>query len=86
MTVADRYQGRGIAGLLLDALRPAAEQAGISAFVCLVDPTNRPMLRLLHCRGVALRLRDGLFEGRQQLGRERSKSAWPAAERGVEAG
>jgi ribosomal protein S18 acetylase RimI-like enzyme len=77
VTVADRFQGRGIGGLLLDALRPAGEQAGIGAFVCLVDPTNRPMLRLLRRRGVALRLRDGLVEGRQQLHLEQSNRACP---------
>jgi GNAT superfamily N-acetyltransferase len=79
VTVADRFQGRGIGGLLVDALRPAAEQAGIGAFVCLVDPTNRPMLRLLRRRGVALRLRDGLIEGRQQLHRQQRNRARPAA-------
>jgi acetyltransferase len=79
VTVADRFQGRGIGGLLLDALRPAAEQAGIGAFVGLVDPTNRPMLGLLRRRGVGLRLRDGLVEGRQQLHQEQRNRARSAA-------
>jgi GNAT superfamily N-acetyltransferase len=67
VTVADRYQGRGIGGLLVDALRPLADQAGVGSFVYLVDPINRPMLRLLRRRGVALRLRGGLVEGHQSL-------------------
>ena len=67
VTVTDRYQGRGIGGLLVDALRPLADQAGVGSFVYLVDPINRPMLRLLRRRGVALRLHRGLIEGRQSL-------------------
>jgi GNAT superfamily N-acetyltransferase len=67
VTVTDRYQGRGIGGLLVDALRPLADQAGVGSFIYLVDPTNRPMLRLLRRRGVALHLRGGLVEGRQAL-------------------
>jgi len=67
VTVTDRFQGRGIGGLLVDALRPLADQAGVGSFVYLVDPTNRPMLRLLRRRGVALRLRAGLVEGYQSL-------------------
>ena len=35
--------------------------------VYLVDPTNRPMLRLLRRMGVELRYRDGLVEGHQPL-------------------
>jgi acetyltransferase len=72
VTVADPFQGRGIGGLLLDALRSAAERAGLGAFVYLVDPTNRPMLRL---REVQLRYRDGLVEGRQPLTGRRPAAA-----------
>ena len=75
VTVADPFQGRGIGGLLLDALRSAAEQAGLGAFVYLVDPTNRPMLRLLRLRGVQLHFRDGLVEGRQPLTGRRPAAA-----------
>jgi GNAT superfamily N-acetyltransferase len=67
VTVTDRFQGRGIGRLLLDALRPAAEGAGVGTLVYLVDPTNRPMLRLLRALGVELAFRDGLVEGRQRL-------------------
>jgi GNAT superfamily N-acetyltransferase len=67
VTVTDRYQGRGIGRLLLDALRPAAARAGVVTLVYLVDPTNRRMLRLLRALGVALAFRDGLVEGRQPL-------------------
>ena len=64
VTVADRFQGRGIGGLLLDALGRAAVGVGMDMLVYLVDPTNRPMLRRL---GVELRYCDGLVEGRQPL-------------------
>ena len=67
VTVTDRFQGRGIGPLLLDALRPAAARAGLATLVYLVDPTNRPMLRLLRAIGVQLAFRDGLVEGRQPL-------------------
>jgi GNAT superfamily N-acetyltransferase len=40
VTVIDRYQGRGIGRLLVDALRPAAVRAGLTASVYLVEPTN----------------------------------------------
>ena len=75
VTVADPFQGRGIGGLLLDALRSAAERAGLGAFVYLVDPTNRPMLRLLRLREVQLHYRDGLVEGRQPLTGRRPAAA-----------
>ena len=67
VTVADRFQGRGIGGLLLDALGRVAVGVGVDMLVYLVDPTNRPMLRLLRRLGVELRYRDGLVEGRQPL-------------------
>ena len=67
MTVADRFQGRGIGGVLLDALATAAVRAGVETLVYLVDPTNHPMLRLLRHRDLELRFRDGLVEGTQPL-------------------
>jgi GNAT superfamily N-acetyltransferase len=71
LTVADRFQRRGIGRLLLDALGRAAVGVDVDMLVYLVDPTNRPMLRLLRRLGVELRYRDGLVEGRQPLaGRE----------------
>jgi GNAT superfamily N-acetyltransferase len=65
--VTDRYQGRGIGRLLVQALRPLAVRAGLISLVYLVDPTNRPALRLLRSLGVELAFRDGLVEGRQRL-------------------
>jgi len=70
VTVTDRYQGRGIGRLLVEALWPAAVRAGLTTLVYLVDPTNRPALRLLRSLGVELALRDGLVEGRQRLPRQ----------------
>jgi ribosomal protein S18 acetylase RimI-like enzyme len=67
VTVSDRYQGRGIGRLLVDALLPAAVRAGLTSLVYLVEPTNRPALRLLRSLGVELAFRDGLVEGRQRL-------------------
>jgi ribosomal protein S18 acetylase RimI-like enzyme len=67
VTVADRYQGRGIGRLLVQALRPAAVRAGLTSLVLLVEPINRPALRLLRSLGVELAFRDGLVEGRQRL-------------------
>jgi GNAT superfamily N-acetyltransferase len=69
VTVTDRYQGRGIGRLLVEALRPAAVRAGLTTLICLVDPTNRPALRLLQSLGVEALFRDGLVEGRQRLPR-----------------
>jgi ribosomal protein S18 acetylase RimI-like enzyme len=70
VTVTDRYQGRGVGRLLVDALRLAAVRAGLTALVYLVEPTNRPALGLLRSLGVELTFRDGLVEGRQQLPRQ----------------
>jgi GNAT superfamily N-acetyltransferase len=75
VTVADRFQGRGIGGLLLDALAAAAEGVGVAELVYLVDPGNRPMLGLLRARGVALAFRAGLVEGRQPLASPRPAAA-----------
>ena len=69
VTVTDRYQGRGIGRLLVEALRPVAVRAGLTTLICLVDPTNRPALRLLRSLGVEVLFRDGLVEGRQRLPR-----------------
>jgi ribosomal protein S18 acetylase RimI-like enzyme len=67
VTVTDRYQGRGIGRLLVDALRSAAVRAGLTTLVYLVDPTNRPALRLLRSLDGELAFRDGLVQGRQRL-------------------
>jgi GNAT superfamily N-acetyltransferase len=75
VTVTDRFQGRGIGRLLLDALRPAAARAGITALIYLADPVNRPVLRLLRSRGVQLSFRDGLIQGREILAPRRPVAA-----------
>ena len=41
VTIADRYQRRGIGRLLVEALRAPAAGAGIHTFVYLVHPDNR---------------------------------------------
>jgi GNAT superfamily N-acetyltransferase len=69
VTVTDRFQGRGIGRLLLDALGPGAARAGLSTFVYLADPTNRAVLHLLRSLGVPLSLSDGLVRGCQPVGR-----------------
>jgi GNAT superfamily N-acetyltransferase len=67
VTVTDRFQGRGIGRLLLDALGPSAARAGVTTLVYLADPTNRPVLHLLRSLGVRLSFRDGLIQGRQPV-------------------
>jgi GNAT superfamily N-acetyltransferase len=67
VTVTDRFQGRGIGRLLLDALGPSAARAGVTTLVYLADPTNRPVLHLLRSLGVRLSFRDGLVQGRQPV-------------------
>jgi len=67
VTVTDRFQGRGIGRLLLDALGPSAARAGLATFVYLADPTNLPVLYLLRSLGVQLSFHDGLVQGRQPL-------------------
>jgi GNAT superfamily N-acetyltransferase len=67
VTVTDRFQGRGIGRLLLDALGPTATRAGLATLVYLADPTNLPVLYLLRSLGVQLRFCDGLVQGRQPV-------------------
>jgi ribosomal protein S18 acetylase RimI-like enzyme len=67
VTVTDRFQGRGIGRLLLDALGPSAAQAGLTTLVYLADPTNQPVLHLLRSLGVRLSFRDGMIQGRQPV-------------------
>jgi hypothetical protein len=73
----------GIGRLLVEALRPLAVRAGLTGLVYLVDPTNRPALRLLRSLGVELAFRDGLIQGRQRLPRrlllDASSGSGPAA-------
>jgi hypothetical protein len=50
-------------------------RAGVSAFVYLVDPGNRPVLRVLRSLGVRLAFRDGLVQGREPLAPRRATAA-----------
>jgi hypothetical protein len=52
---------------LLQADRLQLGRVGVGELRYLVDPTNRPMLRLLRRLGVELSFRDGLVEGCQPL-------------------
>ena len=47
IVVEDPWQGRGLGGLLLDALLAAAEARGLHRFTADVLADNRPMLRVL---------------------------------------
>ncbi len=57
--VADDYQGRGVARLLFDALRVAAEVNGVDTFVADVLAENTPMKSLLRNRGARVVSQDG---------------------------
>jgi len=48
--VEDGWQGRGLGGILLDAVLEAAEARGIRRFRAYVRADNHRMLRLLHAR------------------------------------
>ncbi len=54
LTVTDALQGRGIGGVLLDALALTAADADIDAFETVVLAGNVPMLALLDQRGAVL--------------------------------
>jgi acetyl coenzyme A synthetase (ADP forming)-like protein len=53
--VADAYQGRGLATLMLGQLAEAAEAAGISTFEALVLPSNHRMIEVFRESGFAVR-------------------------------
>jgi acetyltransferase len=57
VVIADRYQGRGLGGLLLGRLVEAARQAGIGWLTGEVLANNHRMLNLLRHSGWAVRLR-----------------------------
>ena len=48
--VEDGWQGRGLGGILLDAVLGAAEARGIQRFSAYVQADNHRMLRLLSTR------------------------------------
>ena len=55
--VADDYQGRGVATLLLEELADRAQEAGIATFVAEVLPENARMLEVFRGSGFPTRLR-----------------------------
>jgi GNAT superfamily N-acetyltransferase len=73
VVVADAWQRRGIATLLLKALGDQALAAGIESFSVLMQADNRPVLALLRRLqpDLQLSLSDGVYEGRLNL-------PWPA--------
>ncbi len=62
--VADAWQGRGVAGVLLDRLTDRARAVGVRRFVALTLPTNRRMRTMFDHSGLPCRQRvvDGLVE------------------------
>jgi GNAT superfamily N-acetyltransferase len=59
ITVLDRWQGRGVGGVLLGALAARARDEGIACFTAEVLSDNRPMLGLLRRAGPVTLARDG---------------------------
>jgi GNAT superfamily N-acetyltransferase len=55
VTVADEYQHRGAATLLLDQLVRLARRAGVREFVALLLEDNREMLKVLENSRLPLR-------------------------------
>ena len=62
--VADAWQGRGIATIMLAHLAAAAEQHGIATFTAEVMPANHRMVQVFRDSGfpVAVRSKDGAIE------------------------
>ncbi len=58
-TVADAWQGHGIATIMLAHLAAAAEEHGIAVFVAEVLPSNHRMIQLFRDSGFAVDLRSG---------------------------
>ena len=65
--VVDSCHGRGVGRALMAAAREAASAAGITALVWTARPENDAVRRLLAGPGAAVRLVDGLVEGRTPL-------------------
>ncbi len=55
--VADEYQGRGVATLLLEELARRANEAGITTFLAEILPENARMLQVFRASGFPLRVR-----------------------------
>jgi acetate---CoA ligase (ADP-forming) len=58
-TVADAWQGRGIATIMLAHLAAAAEEHGIGVFTAQVLPSNHGMIAVFRDSGFAVALRSG---------------------------
>ncbi len=54
--VADEYQGRGVATLLLEELARRANAAGVTTFLAEILPENAKMLQVLRASGFPLRV------------------------------
>ena len=65
--VVDSQQGRGLGGVLLDAITTVAGDSGIRALHATVLPENLASIRLLSRLGMLFELRDGLLEGSARL-------------------
>jgi len=63
LEVVDEHQGRGLGGVLLDAVSTHAAAHGVRRLHASLLPHNEASRRLLSLVGVPLRLEDGLLEG-----------------------
>ena len=61
--VVDALHGRGLGGILFDALATLAHAHGVRWFKGMVDPLNSASAGMLRRRGMDMRLADGLLEG-----------------------
>lgn len=59
LSVADAWQGRGVGGLLLEAVEGVAARCGAATLAAEVLPGNAPMQGLLHRHGFGLEADDG---------------------------
>jgi GNAT superfamily N-acetyltransferase len=78
-TVADHWQGRGLGGLLLEALAADADARGIERFSYSVLGDNRKALRLLTSFGGRMRWSSGMGEGELPVAAFRRERLTPAA-------
>lgn len=60
VTIADRNQGQGLGGQLIDRLRSEADARGVTSLRAVVQADNAAMLRILERRGISIvRAADG---------------------------
>lgn len=67
LEVVDACQGQGLGRLLLDVVGAAAEDAGITSLLWLMDESNRRVRRLAAPLGGRFLLEDGVLEGTTEL-------------------